>query len=80
MVGNRGKDPTAFLNSVPLTFSLEFLPGPKKSLPVSAFGKGPFVRPQVKDGFVEEVTSVLSRVPHGDVEIGKGTPDKARVL
>lgn len=80
MEGNRGKDPTAFLHSVPLTFPLEFLPDAKKSLPGSAFVKGHFAQPQVKDGFVEEVTSGLSRVPHEEAEIGKGILDKARVL
>lgn len=82
MEGNRGRDPTAFLNSVPLTFSSECLPDAKKSLlvSVSAVGKGHFAPPQVTDGFVEEVASGLSRVPHEEAEIGKGIPDKACVL
>lgn len=62
MEGSRGKGFPVFLSSVLLTLLEKFLPDAKKSLPMLPFGKGHFAQPQVKEGFVEEVTSGLSQV------------------
>ena len=79
MEGSRGKGSPAFLSSVLLTLLEKFLPDAKKSLPMLPFGKGHFAQPQVKEGFVEEVTSGLSQVPQEEGEIRKGILDRTRM-